>query len=102
MNEKIKEIIKNALKNYNIEKIILFGSRARGDFDEFSDYDILVSLKEELDRKKRNELTDIVLQKLAEEHIAANLIIRSSMYIDRVKNEIGNAINYAMHEGITL
>lgn len=33
------------LKKYSPEKIILFGSRARGEADEFSDFDILV-LKE--------------------------------------------------------
>jgi predicted nucleotidyltransferase len=30
------------LKNYDPEKIILFGSYARGDADEYSDYDIIV------------------------------------------------------------
>lgn len=33
------------LKKYSPEKIILFGSRARGEADEFSDFDILI-LKE--------------------------------------------------------
>lgn len=35
---KIKEIA----KNYNIQKVILFGSRARGDNSPVSDYDIAV------------------------------------------------------------
>ena len=30
------------LKRYEPEQIILFGSRARGDADEYSDYDIIV------------------------------------------------------------
>ena len=30
------------LKPYNPERIILFGSRARGDVDEHSDYDLIV------------------------------------------------------------
>jgi predicted nucleotidyltransferase len=30
------------LKRYEPERIILFGSRARGDADEYSDYDIIV------------------------------------------------------------
>ncbi len=43
----IKETILNIAKKYNIEidKIILFGSRARGDFKEDSDWDILIVIK---------------------------------------------------------
>jgi len=37
--EQIKDII---VSEINPEKIILFGSRARGDYDTDSDYDILV------------------------------------------------------------
>ena len=32
----------NLLKRYDPERIILFGSRARGEADEYSDYDIIV------------------------------------------------------------
>ncbi len=32
----------NLLKDYDPEQIILFGSRARGEADEYSDYDIIV------------------------------------------------------------
>jgi len=52
--KKIKGIILNVAKEMNIEidKIILFGSRARGDYREESDYDILIVTKEKLDWKK--------------------------------------------------
>lgn len=36
------ERIVEALKPYDPEKVILFGSSARGDFDEYSDLDIVV------------------------------------------------------------
>jgi len=61
--KKIKEIILNVAKEMNIEidKIILFGSRARGDNREDSDYDILIVTKEKLDRERelkfRSEIT---------------------------------------------
>ncbi len=49
----IKEIILNVAKKYNIEvdKIILFGSRARGDYREDSDWDLLIVTKNRLNRK---------------------------------------------------
>ena len=34
------------LKSYDPERIILFGSRARGEADEYSDYDLIVSSSE--------------------------------------------------------
>lgn len=38
----IRDIV-NASKKHNIDRVILFGSRARGDFTERSDIDIAVS-----------------------------------------------------------
>ena len=40
MNNKISELVKKTLGNLGCEKIVLFGSRARGDFSESSDYGI--------------------------------------------------------------
>ncbi|RIB35339.1 MAG: hypothetical protein BXU00_02325 [Candidatus Nanoclepta minutus] len=53
----IKETILNVAKEYNVEidKIILFGSRARGDFREDSDWDILIVTKEKMDREKESD-----------------------------------------------
>lgn len=42
----------------NLKKIILYGSRARGDHHEYSDYDILVLVKEFLPDWK-NKVADI-------------------------------------------
>ncbi|RJR33274.1 MAG: nucleotidyltransferase domain-containing protein [Deltaproteobacteria bacterium] len=36
------EKLVNLLKPYEPERIILFGSRARGEGDEYSDYDVVV------------------------------------------------------------
>jgi len=46
----IKKIILEVAKKHGVEveKIILFGSRARGDFKENSDWDILIVTKEKL------------------------------------------------------
>ncbi|MEW6718214.1 MAG: nucleotidyltransferase domain-containing protein [Chloroflexota bacterium] len=36
------EKIVRILKSYNPERIILFGSRARGEADDYSDYDLII------------------------------------------------------------
>ena len=51
--KKIKETILNVskLQNVKINKVILFGSRARGDYREDSDWDILIVTEDKLDKK---------------------------------------------------
>ena len=41
-DEMLKPVVEQLVKYYNIYAIILFGSRARGDYHKYSDYDILV------------------------------------------------------------
>ena len=41
------EEIRNLAQKYDIEKVILFGSRARGDFRRTSDIDIAVTGRED-------------------------------------------------------
>jgi predicted nucleotidyltransferase len=41
-DDKYLDNLVNILLRYEPERIILFGSRARGDADEYSDYDIIV------------------------------------------------------------
>lgn len=48
--EKLKEVFLKFLKDEDI-KVVLFGSRARGDFVNTSDVDIGIIIKKEIDRK---------------------------------------------------
>ncbi len=65
-----KEILKKIKyainKQYPSAKIILYGSRARGDFQEYSDWDILILLKGNLTEDQKikifNSLYDIELE----------------------------------------
>ena len=102
MNEKIKEVIQNALKEYTIDKIILFGSRARGDNRGDSDYDVLVIIKEEMDWIKREDIASAIRKSLAQLDVDIDILIRTSKYIESSKDEIGNVISYAYEEGIEI
>lgn len=42
IKKKVLEEIRNLAGDYNVEKVILFGSRARGDYHEKSDIDLAV------------------------------------------------------------
>jgi predicted nucleotidyltransferase len=57
--DKVKSQILDSLKDENTT-IILFGSRARGDFNKFSDIDIGLLPHDELDNKKITLLKDLL------------------------------------------
>ncbi len=98
----IKEIILKTAKKYNIEidKIILFGSRARGDYREDSDWDILIVTK----KKLREDLfwklyRDIKVELSIKMKIPNDLIIVSKDYYEDKKGDVGNISYYAAIEG---
>ncbi|MBI5788942.1 MAG: nucleotidyltransferase domain-containing protein [Candidatus Schekmanbacteria bacterium] len=47
---------------FPVAEIILFGSKARGDFDVESDIDLLILTGHKIDRKKRHEITHYVFE----------------------------------------
>jgi len=53
VNEQIKEIISKIVINYNPDKIILFGSYARVEFNEDSDLDLIIIKNSNLPKHKR-------------------------------------------------
>ena len=56
-----KVVLEEAEKlGVGVERIILFGSRARGDAREDSDYDILIVIKGEIDWRARRRLLQLL------------------------------------------
>ncbi len=71
--------IKSAVKSVDEEaELILFGSRARGDHKEDSDWDILILTKKQVDVQFKNNILDKVYD-LELEHAQAI----STMIVDR-------------------
>ena len=64
MNGEILEELSNGIVeiiNSNIEKVILYGSFARGTNDKDSDVDIMVIVKNELDKFTEDKLSDFIV-----------------------------------------
>jgi predicted nucleotidyltransferase len=100
----IKAIILNVLKSegFNGAKIILFGSRAKGDFKIDSDWDFLVILKDNLVREQKLNLAYKIRRKLADIHIPCDVIVRSEEEVEKRKEVIGSVIRSAIKTGVTL
>ena len=77
LSKEIIETLKIIEKNNNV-KIYIFGSRARGDYKEYSDIDLCIT--EEIDQKKRYKIMDDVDKIMT--HHKIDLI-----FIQDVKNE---------------
>jgi len=101
---KIKEIILDECKKEGVcvEKIILFGSRARGDNREGSDFDIMVILKDEIDFKLKRLLITKIKRILAFERIPNDIIFYSSNYFCETKMDRGSLSYYVNKEGMVI
>ncbi len=94
----IKDIVHSVLPG----QIILFGSRARNNFDKFSDYDLLIITPQSLSIKEKMKLSTQIRKKLLEHDIAADVIINSVDEVEEKKSEIGNIVKYALQEGVEI
>ena len=104
--EQLKEIISSSLKSMglNLEELILFGSRARSNFMDESDWDILVVVRESILPEERKDVWYGVYRKLHEKFrdSSFDVIIKSKRdfeYEGKIPNTISNE---AKLEGIRL
>ncbi|MCD6257885.1 nucleotidyltransferase domain-containing protein [Candidatus Aerophobetes bacterium] len=100
----IKETIEKVLKQHDVKslKIILFGSRARGNYKEDSDWDCFVIVEGELDRGKKREITARIRMELARLKIPNDIIIQSSTTFEKRKNDVGYLTYYVLKEGVEI
>ncbi len=100
LTEQVKNQIKERLlEKFNLEKIILFGSQARGTADDKSDVDLLVisELKED-----RFNLMDQMRQLLLPIDYAFDVLILTEAEFEKDKKYPGTVARYATKEGIIL
>lgn len=104
--EQILSAIKKISLRYKIEKVILFGSRARGDYDEKSDYDIAFvhtnmpiqvqnKIKDEIDQLDTLHKIDLVflVNLLGEDKLVKNIKKEGITLMDRFTIKLHNYKN---------
>jgi len=97
----IKHIIINEARKegVKVENIILFGSRARGDYREDSDWDLLIVVGGSPDRETIRRLQYRVYKSLSKNRIYCDVIVVSEEYYVKYKNVVGTIVYYAHLEG---
>lgn len=102
--ETAKKIIIEVTKKFGLEvkSIFLFGSRARGDYKEDSDWDFYVIVDKKLEFQKKIEIKSKIRRRLAELKIPNDIIIQSKDVVEERKNDVGYLTYYVLKQGIEI
>jgi len=72
INRKVQDIVEQLVRKYRPQKIILFGSAARGEYDMVNDLDFLI-IKEDVPHRGLDRLRE--LEQIIEKDIATDMIV---------------------------
>ncbi|MBI4965162.1 MAG: nucleotidyltransferase domain-containing protein [Desulfomonile tiedjei] len=96
-------MVREIVKAVNPEKIVLFGSRARGDFHEGSDIDLLIVESEPFGEKRSRRKEMARLWKiLAGFPISKDLLVYSRDEVEYWRDSLNNVVAKALREGKVL
>ncbi len=101
-NDKVLTIFLKKLNSKfgsNLKKVLLFGSRARGDFEERSDYDLLI-IFEKVSREIKESLNEIEGDMLYEYNAVFSAFPLTEADLERMKFE--PFVMNAQKEGVAL
>ncbi len=83
-------------------RILLFGSRARQDHSDDSDYDFMIITRDSFDIQQKRYYQSQLRKKLAKYKIPADILIQSEEEINVKKEIIGHIVREIIKEGITI
>ena len=98
-----KTIRETVLSNLPGARVLLFGSRARGEQDRFSDYDLLVITPQTVTPREKIRLSTLLNRAIVEAlKIPVDLLINSEEEVREKQDLPGHVVRTAIREGITL
>ncbi len=99
----LKELKKSLVLRFGneIDRVVLFGSQTKGTDRSYSDYDILVILKDDYDWQKEEEISNICYETDLKYDIHTDIKVISLRELKTLKGRQPFIIN-AMEEGITI
>ena len=99
IQKQIKEVVERIVSGFAPEKVILFGSHARGEGGSDSDLDILVVMRIEGSRRQKATEIDCALFGIKKPN---DLIVVTPEELERSRHSIGSIISPVLKEGIAL
>lgn len=95
----IEEIKKSGLE---VKRILLFGSRAKGNYTKDSDWDFYIIVDKDIDFAQKRKIYAQIRRKLAELKIPNDIFIQSESVVQKRKNDVGYLTYYVLKEGKTI
>jgi uncharacterized protein len=95
----LETIAARLIRDFAPDRIILFGSRARGDYAQDSDYDLIVVMPEGVDRRK---ITVAMRRRLADLPSAKDIIVMTAADLARGSHIAGSIADEASRQGVDL
>ncbi len=83
----LKEIKQSVISIDENAEVVLFGSRARGDYHEESDWDVLV-LVDEYDWKLKNRFIDKLFEVQIKEDIGISVMVKGKEYWNMIEETL--------------
>ena len=106
MLQALKKIIKEVVekKSVRLVEVILFGSRAKGNSENDSDWDILVIVDRDLTQQERKEVWYSVYKELHKNfpEESFDIIVKSKRVYEEERETVNTISNEAFLEGIKL
>lgn len=97
--EIIAAMVQRIVERFDPEKIVLFGSCARGEITYDSDVDLLVVMPVEGSRK---ELIWAIDESMSDISVPRDIIVKTPEEVERFKDIVGTIIKPALQEGRVL
>jgi len=99
-----KQIITEEIEKagYKAEAIYLFGSRARGDYREDSDWDFFAVTDKDIFKEDMKLILRNIRRKMANNDISNDVIVKSKYIYENQKMDTGFLSYYVNKEGINL
>ena len=103
-NQEILSTIKSTVHSLLPDaRVLLFGSRAKGDNNKNSDFDVLVITKNNFQLQEKRAWSRKIASSLVDAiHAPFDIIFHSEDEVNTYKNYYGHIVRYAMKEAIEL
>jgi len=95
----VAEMVRRIVERFRPEKVILFGSRARGAASPESDVDLLVVMRPRTTRRRQAAEIDLAL---ADRRLPLDLLVVTPEDLERDRDQPGTLLRPALREGKVL
>jgi predicted nucleotidyltransferase len=82
-----------------VKRVLLFGSRARGDFRPDSDWDFYVVIDKDISFSQREDIASRICWRLARQGIFVDVFVQPEKIVAERKGNTGYLTYYALKEG---